>query len=146
MNICCGGGLQPEDLSKLPYENVVVKIKDKSKPEKKKGNKDEDEEEEDEEDEDKKEKILEEYIFNHTKGIYEFKNSKSENEKNLEIEKLKKTLEKKEKEKSDYEKKIRDLDLKLENMEKILLMDIKENQYINLIGVKTQENRENNKE
>ena len=34
----------------------------------------------------------------------------------------------------------------IEELKKILLMDIKENQYINLIGVKTQENRENNKE
>ena len=143
MNICCGGGLLPEDLSKLPYEDIEVKIKDKKKPEEKKVNKDDDDEEEDEDDE---EKILEKYIFNHKKGIYEFKNSKSENEKNHEIEELKKILEKKRNEKLEYEKKIRDLDLKLENMEKILLMDIKENQYINLIGVKTQENRENNKE
>ena len=38
MNICCGGGLLPQDLSKLPYEDIEVKIKDKKKTEEKKVN------------------------------------------------------------------------------------------------------------
>ena len=33
-----------------------------------------------------------------------------------------------------YSKKIRDLDLKLANLEKVLLMDDKEQQYIKLLG------------
>ena len=125
MNLCCSPSLTKEDLGK--YDEIIIKVKESKK------------------DERKDDKIINgKLIFNHPLGLYYYKNINSENESNNEIEKYQKILEEKKNEKDDYIKKIKDLDKKIKNMEKLLIMDIKEKEYIKLIGEKTQE--ENNKE
>ena len=58
------------------------------------------------------------------------------NDKKRLIDELRLKKESKEKEFQDYLIKMRDLDLKLEQMEKLLFQDEKEQEYINLIGRK----------
>ena len=81
--------------------------------------------------------------FDTNKGAFKYMDIKKINQNKEEMENLDKELEDKEKEKIDYLEKIKDLDLKIKNLEKILLMDMKENQYITIIGKKTEENRNN---
>ena len=81
--------------------------------------------------------------FDTKNGVFKYKDIKKEEQNKEEMNNLDKELEDKEKEKSDYLEKIKDLDLKIKNLEKILLMDMKENQYINIIGKKTKENLNN---
>ena len=54
--------------------------------------------------------------------------------KKKELEDLKLKIEIKNKEIEDYQIKLKDLDKKLANMEKVLLMDEKEQQYIDFLG------------
>ncbi len=79
--------------------------------------------------------------FDFKKGVFKYMDIKKINEKKQEMENLEKELEEKENEKNDYKERIKDLDLKLKNLEKILMMDMKEKQYITIIGKKTEENR-----
>ena len=83
--------------------------------------------------------------FDNSKGVFVFENTKKINEKKKELEELEKQREKAEKEKRDFEKKIGILDQKLKDMEKILMIDMKENLYIKNIGEKTKRLRDANK-
>ena len=67
--------------------------------------------------------------------VYDSNESKEYiNDKQQIIEDLKIKLEQKDEEIEDYKGKINDLDYKIKKMEKILLIDAKEQQYIGLIG------------
>ncbi len=108
MNICCGEVLDNTDLKKCPFDNIILKL-DKTTL-----------------------KFLEK------KGIFTVLDNDEENgdisNKKKEINDLQLKLETKEREIEDYQSKINDLDDKIENMKKILLMDEKEQQYINILG------------
>ena len=84
--------------------------------------------------------------FDYYDGVFKYQNTKVIKEQKEEEEDLDNRLMKLNKEKEDYELKIRELDLKIKNLEKIILMDMKEKQYIQYIGKKTLEkrNEENN--
>ena len=72
--------------------------------------------------------------FYENPGVFDLdKIEPSGNQKKIYDELKSKIIEKEEKI-DIYKKKIKDLDLKLANMEKVLLMDDKEQQYIKLIG------------
>ena len=79
--------------------------------------------------------------FDNKLGVFKYENVIQKKEKGEEIYNLDDKLEQLEKEKENYLIKIRDLDLKIKNLEKILLTDMKEKQYIEIIGQKTLENR-----
>ena len=114
MNICCTNDfLDPTGLKEFTYNDIKVKTEEGI------------------------------FIFNNSKGNYQYKNTELENKKKSKIEELEKILEEKEKKTKEHKKKIEELDLKLKDMKKIVIMDIKENQYITLIGKKTEEKRKN---
>ena len=71
--------------------------------------------------------------FDNDIGVFKYEDTTKKKEKEEEMENLQKKLIQIKKEKKDYETKISDLDTKIENMKKILSIDIRENQYIKLI-------------
>ena len=108
MNICCGETLDGLDLRKKGFDTIDLKL-DKT--------------------------ILQ---FYEKEGVFQVLDTDDKNgkiwEKKNELKELKIKLEKKNKEIDDYLIKINDLDKKIKNMEKIILMDEKENQYIEQLG------------
>ena len=81
--------------------------------------------------------------FDNDLGVFKYENSKQRKENDEEIENLDDKLEQLENEKENYLNKIRELDLKIKNLEKILLTDMKEKQYIEIIGQRTFEYTKN---
>ena len=81
--------------------------------------------------------------FDNKAGYFKYEDTKQKNAKKEEIENLGKKLKEIEKEKEDYEIKLKELDLKINNMKKLLSLDMRENQYIKIIGKKTEENNLN---
>ena len=77
--------------------------------------------------------------FDNELGVFKYEDTKKMKEIKEEIENLETKLEEIETEKEDYKTKIDDLNLKIKNMEKLLALDMRENQYIKLIGKKTEE-------
>ena len=108
MNICCGGGMEKEDLK---FEDFKVIVENG---------------------------VLE---FDNNEGVFKYKDAKKIKETKKEKSKLKKEIEDLEDECQNYREKIKEMDGKIKNLEKILLMDMKENQYIQIIGEKTEEKR-----
>ena len=110
MNICCSEGLDNVDLRKRGFKDDIIYLRlDKT--------------------------ILR---FYEKEGVFRVLDSDDVGgdlgDKKLELEELKKKIKKKDEEITFYELKLKDLDAKLANMEKVLLMDDKENQYIELLG------------
>ena len=110
MNICCSEGLDNVDLRKTGFKDDFIYLRlDKT--------------------------ILR---FYENEGVFRVLDSDDVGgdlgNKKLELEELKKKIKKKDEEITFYELKLKDLDAKLANMEKVLLMDDKENQYIELLG------------
>ena len=115
MNICCGEALDNNiDLQNTKYDEILITL-DKTT-----------------------------IKFFEDEGVFKVYDTDDERgalgKKKQEIEDLKLKLELKDKEIEDYEIRIEDLDKKIKNMEKILLMDEKEQQYIGLIGENNKKN------
>ena len=72
--------------------------------------------------------------FHEISGVFHVDDIKPSGSQKKEIDELKMKIEEKKAKIKLYSKKIRDLDLKLANLEKVLLMDDKEQQYIKLLG------------
>ena len=108
MNICCGETLDGIDLRENGFDKINLKL-DKT--------------------------LLQ---FYEKEGVFQVLDTEVENgklwDKKNEIKELKLKIEKKNKEIDEYQIKLNDLDKKIKNMEKIILMDEKENQYIEQIG------------
>ena len=121
MNICCGGKLDEEDLE---FSDIEIKLKKKKKGEEEKGKEEE-------------EKIQ----FDNKKGVFTYKNTTLEKEKESTIKELEEYLKKLNEKKKVYENGIEDLNIKIKNLEEILKMDMKENNYIQIIGKKTLEHK-----
>ena len=121
MNICCGGNLDEEDLE---FSDIEIKLKKKKKGEEEKGKEEE-------------EKIQ----FDNKKGVFTYKNTTLEKEKESTIKELEEYLKKLNEKKKVYENGIEDLNIKIKNLEEILKMDMKENNYIQIIGKKTLEHK-----
>ena len=79
-------------------------------------------------------------IFDNEEGVFKYEDTKQKNAKKEEIENLGKKIKEIEKEKEEYQIKIKELDMKINNMKKLLSLDMRENEYIKVIGKKTQEN------
>ena len=119
MNICCGGNLDEEDLE---FSDIEIKLKKKKKGEEEKG---------------KEEKIQ----FDNNEGVFTYKNTTLEKEKESTIKELEEYLGELNEKKKVYENGIEDLNIKIKNLEEILKMDMKENNYIQIIGKKTLEHK-----
>ena len=115
MNICCSEGLDNVDLRRKGFDEKIYLKLDKT--------------------------ILR---FFEKDGVFRVLDSEDETgdlgNKKAELEGLKKKIKIKDDEISFYELKIKDIDKKLADLEKVLLMDDKEQQYIELLG----ENNKNN--
>ena len=72
--------------------------------------------------------------FNEIPGVFHVDDIIPSGSQIKNYDELKMKIEEKEDKIESYSKKIRDLDLKLANMEKVLLMDDKEQQFIHLLG------------
>ena len=109
MNICCGDELTGDD-DINEYDDIYLKLNKTT------------------------------LKFNNEEGIFYVLDTDDANtdlnDKKRLIDELRLKKENKEKEFQDYLIKMRDLDLKLEQMEKLLFQDEKEQEYINLIGRK----------
>ena len=106
MNICCGEGLDKGPLKK--FDDLYLTLDETT------------------------------LIFLADKGIFDVYDSDDEKiglgSKKKEYEDLKIRLEIKEKEEEDWNRKLNELDKKLANMEKVLLQDDREKQYIRVLG------------
>ena len=74
------------------------------------------------------------YIFDAEHGIFKLKGTKESIIKNKENDEIEKQLNEKNEKMNDYKEKIKKLNHKLKNLEKVLLLDDKEQQYIHLLG------------
>jgi len=111
MNICCGDNIGHKDLPDR-YDDIFLTLTDATLKFY------------------ENEGVFHLYNSNHTGGVL--------NDKEILLEDLKIKLKQKNEEIEDYHNKINDLDDKIKKMEKILLIDEKEQKYIELIGENNQ--------
>ena len=104
MNICCKDVYEEVDLRKEKYENIQFSIEDNT------------------------------LKYFEDEGVFHVFDKKDVEESEKKIKELKAKIEVKEKRIGIYQDKIRKIDELLENMKKVLIMDEKEQQYIDILG------------
>ena len=116
MNICCGENTDKENLVKRGEKDELIDYKILY--------------------DDKIYLTLEQtkLLFHEIPGVFDVDEIKPSESQKKNYDELYMKIEEKEDKIKLYSKKIRDLDLKLANMEKVLLMDDKEKQYIKFLG------------